>query len=95
LDQTSIGESAREVVILIHGWTGETTIPAGYNQYEEADELYYLVNILKLKLTGSGKRLVTYRWEEDATTGSVWDGPLGIPLWTDFFGYGECNGGSR
>lgn len=89
LDQTPIGASAREVVVLIHGWTGKTTIPAGYNRYEDADdatELNYLFNILKLKLAGSGKKLVTYHWEEDATTGSVANGFLFV----DFFGYGNA-----
>lgn len=87
--QATLASSAREVVVLIHGWTGKTTIPAGYNRYNDlsdSPDLYYLTNILKQKFAGSTKKLVTYHWEEDATTGSVWNGFLFV----DLLGYGNA-----
>ncbi|MSU64254.1 MAG: hypothetical protein EXS31_18000 [Pedosphaera sp.] len=89
LDQTQLDASARDVIVLIHGWTGKTTIPAGYNRYQDAGdapELNYLFNILRQKLGGSAIKLVTYHWEVDATTGSVWNGALIV----DAAGYGNA-----
>ena len=88
LDGSLINEDDKNIVILVHGWTAKDTIPNGYNRYEDASdapELNYLVNVIKLKLQNSGKALVTYHWEEDATTGDIW----GLPG-SDFFGYGDA-----
>ncbi len=86
LDNRPIDESARNIVVLIHGWTAMDSIPSEeYNRYEDdcnAPALYYLFNILKLKLLNSDKKLITYHWEKDASTGLInWDssgleGPL-------------------
>lgn len=71
MDHSVIDGSAKEVVVLIHGWTGKSSVPDGYSRYVDADELYYLVNILKNALAGSDKKLVAYHWERDASTGIV------------------------
>ena len=89
LDQTQLDASARDVIVLIHGWTGKTTIPAGYNRYldaGDAPELNSLFNIFRKKLAGTTTRLVTYHWEDDATTGSVLNGLLVV----DAAGYGSA-----
>ena len=73
---------AKKVVVVIHGWTNKDSAPAGYNSYNDGDSLYYLVNVLKLKLQGSDWNLVTYHWEKDASTGDIWSLSL-----SNFFGY--------
>lgn len=86
LDLNPVDASAREVVVLIHGWTGESSVSAGYSRYDDsadAPEMYYLFNILKLKLAGSGRKLVTYHWEKDASTGLVDMNPLNGALVQD------------
>jgi pimeloyl-ACP methyl ester carboxylesterase len=82
LDQTPIGLSARKIVVLIHGATGKTSadLPPGYNRYLDANgasELYYLYNMLRLKLVESDWKFLAYRWEKDASTGGILDNYLG------------------
>jgi pimeloyl-ACP methyl ester carboxylesterase len=86
LDLTSLDVAAREVVVLIHGWTGKSTVAAGYNRYEDSVDspaMFYLFNILKVRLAGSSSKLVTYHWEKDASTGSVDPNPLNGALVQD------------
>lgn len=76
LDNTPIDDSARNIVVIIHGWTAKDkdSIPSNYNRYEDdcdAPALSYLFNILKLKLLNSDTKLITYHWEKDASTGIV------------------------
>lgn len=66
LDQTPIDDSARKIVVLIHGWNPLNNL----DQYQ-SKQFDYLQNILKLALQNRGWKLVLYHWEQDAATGLV------------------------
>ena len=92
LDNTPIDQSAKKIVVLIHGWTAMRSeeLPANYNRYEQtmdAVELNYAYNALRLRLQGSDWRLIAYRWETDASTGFIDFGGLGN---TDLTGYARA-----
>jgi hypothetical protein len=66
----SISASTTKCIILIHGWN-----PSGAaNCYDinNGFEWFNLIINLKAQLNGSSWGLVTYHWEADADTGSIW-----------------------
>ena len=66
----SISASTTKCIILIHGWN-----PSGAaNCYDinNGFEWFNLIINLKAQLNGSSWGLVTYHWETDADTGSIW-----------------------
>ena len=49
-------DRTKSLVVLIHGWTAKSDVPADYNWYKDtadAPELNYLTSTLKLKLANS------------------------------------------
>jgi uncharacterized repeat protein (TIGR02543 family) len=67
--QTSqaITSDTTKCLVLIHGWN-----PGNQSDmFESSDTLYYLKNILLLRFAGTGWKLATYGWEQEAATGSV------------------------
>lgn len=61
-------QHSKKIIVLINGWTNENRENAPYDAYEHG-EWPYLLNTLKVKLQGTEWKLVTYRWEKDASTG--------------------------
>ncbi len=72
LTSQSLSASTTKCIVLIHGWNPENVA----DRYQYSDQLFYLLNVLKLKLNGTGWGLIAYHWEKDAATGSVWDNLL-------------------
>lgn len=70
-DGKPLGNDARKVIVLIHGWTATTRANAPANVYSASAEWEYLMNALKLQLQGTDWKLVLYHWEKDASTGLI------------------------
>jgi len=64
LTGANIGSSTKKAVILIHGWNGSSQA----TQYDDS-ELALLKTEIKIALTGTDWKLITYKWSEDADTG--------------------------
>ncbi len=73
------GNDTRKAVVLIHGWNPGNSP----DKYEESDSLFYLKNILHLKLLASDWKLIAYHWEQEAATGGVWDDVQHLQFVTD------------
>jgi hypothetical protein len=85
VDNVPVDSSARDVIVLIHGWTGRNSVELGYSSYSDSPEWTYLISEFRGRLSGSNQKLYVYHWEQDASTGS-WN-----PLTNfDAFGYGSA-----
>jgi len=76
----ALNANDRSVVILIHGWTNETSQNAPSNAFFGPDgaalDWAALVSALKTRLNGTGTKLLLYHWENDASTGPAFDPDL-------------------
>jgi alpha-tubulin suppressor-like RCC1 family protein len=68
-----INHPTKKAIVLIHGWTNSDSDQAPTNAYSSGDWAR-IVSGLKTKLQGTDWKLITYHWEQDASTGTSMDG---------------------
>src|SRR5436309_5181895 len=84
-DLAPLDASAREVLVLIHGWNPD----GNQDSFRQGIEWNHVRTNLMARLEGSGKKLVLYHWENDANTGPIFDGIIGT-LFDPAQGYGNA-----